>query len=297
MIITNKDIIFINNKFFEYNGNLKSFSAHFKEFINKILKEYYKPLGKWGKLNDPTHEGVINTGIDVSKYLPNVIYPSDKEIKDTYILFHGLIDMIWSLFNFLDTNYSAKAKLINGLNILNGNHPEKIIDLLNKDIRSEFIKLVEAIIEHKDRIIYPTYGINTQPCRDIMSSIIKSHTSGEITARRIYDDLEQKGYKVELTLDGQLEDIEGGIDLKADNITLQNKPFSSCFLTPDNRYKVITKGMKDYKVDFMAFYNKETNEILYFKIKDGDMGISKKGDFCTFSYDCLTDLKKPILTF
>jgi hypothetical protein len=236
----------------------------------------------------------------IEKREVSVESPENKEIRKTYITFYGLFDLIWSLLNFLDTNYTAKTRLINGLNYINQRNPNKIIDVYNSNVRNEFIKLINNIKEHIDYIVYPTYGLDTQPFKDIFSSIIVSHTKGEITAYKIYENLKSYGLNFKKSLDGQLKDINGGVDLYNDKIEIQCKPFISCVLE-NNRYKVFTSGIKNYKVGMiMAFYKKETNEFLYFLIKEGDMGINKSQDFCTFSYDSKLKLKKqpqkPILT-
>jgi hypothetical protein len=286
-----KEIILLK---FEYNGCKLNFISYFKKEIKKILKDYYLPKGMWGFLNDSDNEGVINTGIKINDYyFPIQTNSENKEIKKVYINFYGFFDMVWSLLNFLETNYTAITKLINGLNYINKTNPEKIINLYDSDLKKQFIKLFDNIKEHQDKIIYPTDGYNTHPFRDIFSAIIESHTKGEITSYIILKNLESFGYKVVKTLDGQLKDIIEGVDLYLnDKIEVQCKPFSSCTLTDDNRYKVVTSGIKNYRVGMiMAFYSKETNEFLYFKIKEDDMGVNKSKDFCTFSFNSRIYLK------
>jgi hypothetical protein len=257
--------VLYNDKFWRDNfylvkiGN-KTFGSLYINFVLQILKEIYKPLGKWGKLYGE-REGIVHTGYSLESVKMN----DDQKIF--YTKRYKMIDTDWSLFNKIDTHQTALTTILNYLikkydvdldfNVGDDN------DRLKKN-RISWNIFKDLLIAEKLNIFTPN-GENI--FYDVLSDLSLSFYMGELSEYQAIKRFKEiLGYKnIIKSKMGQFQDTLYGIDFVADGESVQSKSFGYVEKTSSYiRFPYITNKKYD-KVNLFSFWNNKNQDWFVFK--------------------------------
>ena len=320
MTIEEFEEIFRDKYKFHYNGRDIHLKLHLMYIIRDELRKFYLQNypNKWIETRDLPKDlrklfkyvvvsgdydfihkfksmGVINTGWDYTECFKLI---DNQDIVINYQKHHGNFDPPGrSLINFLETHEQALWQVIE--------HFQKMGCSFSKN-RKEFLKQFCFLLKRYSNIIFDQMG-DLFP--NMIKEIIITNSLGRKAVENVTNDLRNKGYKFILTEDGDLLDIEKGIDLifispfGVSYKTMQIKTLKEISWGKKNDNIIVycsIRALKSYEeelVDYFAF--SKNDDTFYFfnddvKKKKDNNGYVFKPD--TFTLDLINYNKKPVLT-
>jgi hypothetical protein len=236
---------------------IEKFKRSYSDHINFLMRKLYQNEGKWGKLLENGNYGVINTNVSL------VRASMSKEIREFYVSVYSNTDPKWSLLNYVNTNYSSFAHVVDAINYwisTNQIKNEKLITFETNYFEEleRLKKILNGVAKH---IFMPDSNLNV--FWRIMGTIATTTYIGNLSESITLASLSNLGNITDVVKSkpGQRVDTHGGVDisfkLNGINKKLQCKTFKKMFATSEKYIFSNISNPGEYKVDYFSFVNKK----------------------------------------